>query len=134
MIKLDDLIGDMSHLRKSEGFVEVKGGLRVKWWRYDNPTFDGEGRPPIVALHGGPAFTHNYILPMKLLADMGYPVVFYDQAGCGGSTFVADPATEAPWLLTVPYYVEELFDVITLVPASWATELAWACQCTCQLL
>jgi L-proline amide hydrolase len=112
----------------SEGFVEVKGGLQVKWWRYDNPNFDAESRTPIVALHGGPAFTHNYILPMKLLADKGYPVVFYDQAGCGGSTFVADPATEAPWLLTVSYYVEELFDVITSVPASWATELARACQ------
>ena len=46
------------------------------------------GRQPktqVVALHGGPAFTHNYMLPLMLLADEGHPVVFYDQAGCGGS-------------------------------------------------
>ena len=33
-------------------------------------------------------------------------------AGCGGSEWVEDPATDAPWLLTIPYYVEELHAII----------------------
>ena len=48
--------------------------------------------------------------PLELLAysTAGYPVIFYDQCGCGSSTRVEDPAATAPWLLTIPYYVEEL--------------------------
>lgn len=43
---------------------------------------------------------------------MGYPVIFYDQGGCGDSTFVEDPAKDAPWLLTLEYYLEELNQLI----------------------
>ncbi len=75
-------------------------------------------KPVVIALHGGPAFTHNYILPLKLLASMGYPVLFYDQCGCGGSSFVSDPAKDAPWLLTVQYYVEELALIIKALKLS----------------
>lgn len=59
-------------------------------------------------------------------------MIFYDQAGCGGSTFVADPAKDAPWLLTIPYYVTELQAVVDglgleryhLYGSSWGTCLA----------
>jgi L-proline amide hydrolase len=67
----------------------------------------------VIGLHGGPSFTHHYILPLKLLADSGYPVILYDQIGCGDSTFVAEPEQSAPWLLTIPYYVEELTQLVT---------------------
>jgi len=40
-------------------------------------------------------------------------VIFYDQAGCGDSTFVKDVAKNAPWLLTTEYYVEELDQVVS---------------------
>ena len=42
---------------------------------------------------------------LKKLACLGHPVVLYDQVGCGDSTFVEDPAKDAPWLLTVDYYI-----------------------------
>ena len=104
---MDDLIGPMDHLDCESGTLQVRG-LSVTYWRYSNSDYADFSRPPVVALHGGPAFTHNYIAPLKLLAHKGFPVIFYDQAGCGASTFVENPAEDAPWLLTIPYYVEEL--------------------------
>ena len=60
-------------------------------------------------LHGGPSFTHNYILPLKLLAASGYPIILYDQAGCGLSTNgVTDVTKTAPHLLTIEYVYNTL--------------------------
>lgn len=104
-ITLDNLIGDSSHIC-CERSAFVINELTVVSWIYYNPKVTQ--RTPIIVCHGGPSFPHNYLLPLKLLAEFGYPVVFYDQAGCGESTFVPDPVSDAPWLLDVPYYVEEL--------------------------
>lgn len=46
--------------------------------------------------------------PLVLLAHEGVDVIFYDQGGCGESSFQADPASTHPHLLKIPYYVEEL--------------------------
>ena len=104
LVTLDDLIGELPEITKTQGTMESRG-LTVTWWRYASADAD---KPPIIGLHGGPAFTHNYILPLKLLATTGHPVILYDQAGCGESTFVEDPERDSPWLLTIEYYVEEL--------------------------
>lgn len=60
---------------------------------------DGPGAPLLV-VHGGPGFPHDYLEPLGALGDER-PVVFYDQAGCGRS---ADEP--GPW--TLRRYVEEL--------------------------
>lgn len=109
-ITLDQLIGNMDHLTCLKESLEIRG-LKVAYWRYDNPRL--VTKPPVIAIHGGPACPHGYILPLKLLAHLGYPVIFYDQAGCGDSSFVEDPEKDAPWLLTVDYYVEELAALIS---------------------
>lgn len=45
------------------------------------------GRPPVVALHGGPGSGHEYMLPFsKLWQYYKIPVILFDQIGCGGST------------------------------------------------
>lgn len=45
------------------------------------------GARPIVTLHGGPGFSHHYMLPNAELARrLGVPVVFYDQIGIGASS------------------------------------------------
>ena len=123
-VTLEALVGrSLSHLKKTSGTVEVRG-VAVRWWRYENEALTRQQgpRPPVVALHGGPAFTHGYIKPLVLLADAGWPVIFYDQAGCGASRAglphsSAPPSSPpsppplketAPWLFTVEYYVEEL--------------------------
>lgn len=105
-------------------------GLTVHSWIYYNPKV--QQKTPIIVIHGGPSFTHNYLLPLKLLAEFGYPLVFYDQAGCGESTFVSDPINDAPWLLTIDYYVRELSALIHhfqlyeyyLYGSSWGTVVA----------
>mmetsp|Transcript_23047 Transcript_23047/g.38991 ORF Transcript_23047/g.38991 Transcript_23047/m.38991 type:complete len:450 (-) Transcript_23047:371-1720(-) len=108
-VTLDNLIGDSSHI-SCERSAFVINGLTVVSWIYYNPKVTQ--RTPIIVCHGGPSFPHNYLLPMKLLTEFGYPVIFYDQAGCGESTFVDDPVSDAPWLLDIPYYVEELSALI----------------------
>lgn len=48
------------------------------------------GRPALVAVHGGPGSTHDYLLSLCALAEDGWPVVHYDQVGNGGSTHLPD--------------------------------------------
>ena len=77
-VTLDNLIGDSSHI-SCERSAFVINGLTVVSWIYYNPKVPQKA--PIIVCHGGPSFPHNYLLPMKLLTEFGYPVVFYDQAG-----------------------------------------------------
>lgn len=50
----------------------------------------GQG-PPIIILHGGPGFDHNYLLPdMDSLAD-AYHLIYYDQRGRGKSAWNVQP-------------------------------------------
>jgi proline iminopeptidase len=64
-----------------EGYLEVPGG-RV-WYRSLTPE-GGTASTPLLCLHGGPGFTHNYLEPLEMLAGRRR-VVFYDQLGCGRS-------------------------------------------------
>jgi proline iminopeptidase len=51
----------------------------------------GQG-PPIMVLHGGPGFDHNYLLPdLDRLAD-AFRLIYYDQRGRGKSTWNVPPA------------------------------------------
>jgi proline iminopeptidase len=51
----------------------------------------GQGQP-IIVLHGGPSFDHNYLLPdMDRLAD-AFRLIYYDQRGRGKSAWNIQPA------------------------------------------
>jgi proline-specific peptidase len=88
--------------------------------------FDGGSRLPLVALHGGPAAGHGYMMPYAHLA-LDRPVVLYDQSGCGRSS--APPELKR---YTVARYVAELealrihlgFDRMLLLGHSWGGLLA----------
>jgi L-proline amide hydrolase len=67
-------------------------------------------RAPLVALHGGPGMAHNYLKRLQVLADDGWPVVLYDQLGCGRSTHLPH-APEEFW--TVELFLEELGALLT---------------------
>ena len=71
MGKTDDLVC-------TTGKVQIDGDIYVKYWKYVDPKNTTKANFPVIAMHGGPAFTHNYMLPLKLLARKGYPVIFYD--------------------------------------------------------
>ena len=80
-----------------DGFVSVNG-LKLYYERF------GKGnRHKLLALHGGPGGTHDYLLSLADLAEMDFDVVFYDQFGCGKSD---DPRNESDYSLD--YAIEEV--------------------------
>lgn len=121
-------------------------GIDVHYWRYESSSSSSSHRSggvPIIVIHGGPGFPHNYMLPLKQQACRGRPVYFYDQAGCGKSIINASlsssssssssVANEYPWLLTTEYYsLEELPALIEhwdlrdyhIIGNSWGTVLS----------
>jgi proline iminopeptidase len=137
-----DLCNDLIH---AEGVVQIRG-IDVHYWRYESSSSTSSHRSggvPIIVIHGGPGFPHNYMLPLKQQACRGRPVYFYDQAGCGKSIINASlssssspsssVANEYPWLLTTEYYsLEELPALIEhwdlrdyhIIGNSWGTVLS----------
>jgi proline iminopeptidase len=70
-------------LRTEEGRITVPGG--TVWYKSV-----GDGSlPPLLVVHGGPGFTHNYLTPLEDLAEQRQ-VIFWDQLGCGKSDTPAD--------------------------------------------
>ena len=111
-------------------------GVDVRYWKYERlPNTSKSSSVPIIFIHGGPGFTHNYLLPLKEQACRGRPVYFYDQAGCGKSSLPTNMTVtdHYPWLLSVEYYsLEELPVLIDhwglssyhIVGNSWGTVLS----------
>jgi proline iminopeptidase len=64
------------------GFVPVKGG-RI-WYRMNGNEHFAKGKTPLIVIHGGPGFSHHYLLPLVDLADER-PVILYDQLDSGHS-------------------------------------------------
>jgi proline iminopeptidase len=71
----------------SQGFAKVLG-FKLFYRVFG----DSQERGTVLCLHGGPGFTHDYLLPLADLASSGYKVVFYDQLGCGKSEMPKNPA------------------------------------------
>ncbi|KAJ3929512.1 MAG: Alpha/Beta hydrolase protein [Lentinula lateritia] len=63
---------------------------------------------PLVALHGGPGTGHEYLL---ILADLGVPLILYDQIGCGKSTHYPEKIGDASFW-TVELFLDELSTVL----------------------
>src|SRR5688500_13940495 len=103
-----------------EGYVAVEGG-RV-WYGVVGA---GAGAP-LLALHGGPGYPHDYLEPLERLAGER-PVIFYDQLGCGRSDRPDEPA-----LWRVERFVDELgrvraelsLEQVHLLGHSWGSMLA----------
>jgi len=92
----------------------VKGRIRFgehrTWYRLTGDLTSG--KPPIVAVHGGPGSTHDYLLPLADLAEYGWPVVHYDQIGNGGSTHLPGRGADF-W--TVDLFLAELDNLIEML-------------------
>jgi L-proline amide hydrolase len=110
-------------MKRTEGYVSFRG-LQT-WYRVVGED-EEEGKHPLLALHGGPGATHDYIESLEGLAETGRRIVFYDQLGCGRS----DRGDESLW--TVETYVDEVgavrdelgLDSIHLFGNSWGGMLA----------
>lgn len=80
------------------------------WTKIVEPDNPKEGALPLMVLHGGPGFCHNYVSNLAELADKtGRTVVLYDQYGCGNSTLKPDAPKEF-W--TPRLFVEEFYNQI----------------------
>ncbi|KAF8055307.1 proline-specific peptidase [Lyophyllum atratum] len=68
------------------------------------------GVRPLIALHGGPGVSHDYMTPhTDLFASHGIPVILYDQIGGGQSTHRKDAPKEF-W--TVELFMDELENLL----------------------
>ena len=69
-----------------QGQCLVKGH-RLWYAQYGNCQ---PGHLPLLVVHGGPGFPHDYLEPLAALINHGRSVVFYDQIGCGNSEVPQD--------------------------------------------
>ncbi|KAI0749647.1 proline-specific peptidase [Daedaleopsis nitida] len=73
---------------------------------------EDRARIPIVVLHGGPGFIHDYTLPHADLSDHAHgshAVIFYDQIGNGRSTHLPH---KPPSFWTVDLFLDELVSLL----------------------
>jgi proline iminopeptidase len=119
-------VTDVQAVAYDQGYVQVPSGK--VWWQ----RLGGGNGTPLIMLHGGPGAGHDYLLPLKALADER-PVIFYDQLGCGLSDSPQDSS-----IYTVQRAVDELDAVrhalnlndVVLFGHSWGSILAieYLCQ------
>jgi pimeloyl-ACP methyl ester carboxylesterase len=76
--------------------------------RLHSEAFGDPDAPVLIVLHGGPGSDYRGLLPLRVLADDGYRVVFWDQRGTGLSQ--RHDATS----ITLDTYLEDLRLVIEL--------------------
>ncbi|HYY64308.1 MAG TPA: proline iminopeptidase-family hydrolase [Gaiellaceae bacterium] len=97
-------------MREGKALFRVDGDVAETWYRIDGDLRpdDPEAPAPLVALHGGPGASHDYMLPLTDLAD-GRAVVFYDQMGNGRSTHYPERGADF-W--TVDLFVRELHNLV----------------------
>ncbi|TFK26836.1 proline-specific peptidase [Coprinopsis marcescibilis] len=125
----------------TEGFVPfvIKGKKFQAYYKVHGPTDWSTNRAapiPVVVLHGGPGFTHDYLAPFADLVHQSNgtsssprAVILYDQLGNGRSSNLRDMPLN---FFSVKLYVNELSNLIKklglkefhLVGHSWGGTLA----------
>lgn len=115
-----------AHISSQQGYISVEGGKI--WYQkfYDTKT---QENTPLLILHGGPGFPHNYLLSLKDLASKR-PVIFYDQLGCGNSTISISSLNDSLW--NAAHFTKELESIVQalhlnrfdLLGQSWGGALA----------
>jgi proline iminopeptidase len=75
-----------ARMRSGVEFSVPSGGATLRTWKVGGHT----GGPALVAIHGGPGFSSEYLRTLEPLASRDFQVVTYDQQGVGGSTLSKD--------------------------------------------
>ena len=87
---------------------ELDGERFETWYRIDGELAD-QTQPPLVALHGGPGGSHDYLLPLTDLARGGRALILYDQLGSGNSSHIHGRGSDF-W--TIELFVSELRNLL----------------------
>ena len=82
------------------GLAAAPGGRL--WWRLDGARHLRSNRAALIAVHGGPGGSHDYLEPLAALGDER-AVVLYDQLDCGNSD---KPGEQRNW--TVARFTDEV--------------------------
>lgn len=93
----------------------------------------GQGKTPLILLHGGPGSTHNYFEVLDEMAVDGRQLIMYDQLGCGKSAVPSNPSlwTKETWTEELIALREHLgLDEVHILGQSWGGMLAiiYACD------
>ena len=91
----------------TEGYAQFEEW--ATWYRVDGDL--AAERAPLIALHGGPGATHEYLLPLTALAREGRAVVLYDQLGNGNSTHLPERLGDGEFW-TPALFVRELANLV----------------------
>ena len=102
----------------TEGYAQFEEW--ATWYRIDGDL--AAERAPLVALHGGPGATHDYLLPLAELARDGRAVVFYDQLGNGNSSHLPERGAAISGRPTL--FVRELANLVEPSGSSATTSSA----------
>ncbi|KAI5118247.1 hypothetical protein M0805_007496 [Coniferiporia weirii] len=104
----------MSNPKITEGPIPfvVQGETHSTWYKLVGDLTSGSRRPPLVVLHGGPGFSHDYLLPLIDLVslDPSTTIIFYDQLGSCRSTNLPD---KDPSFWTIDLFISELENLLS---------------------
>ncbi|MDD4616334.1 MAG: proline iminopeptidase-family hydrolase [Alphaproteobacteria bacterium] len=64
--------------------ISKRGKISLRWGKIWYELTGSTQNAPLVVLHGGPGFPHNYLRSLLKLSD-ARAILFYDQLGCGRS-------------------------------------------------
>lgn len=94
-------------------FPVQRAGKPTKTWYKIFGDIKSTSHRPLVALHGGPGFPHNYLLPLVDLTEKhGIPVILYDQLGNGNSTHLPEKMGDTSFW-TEQLFLDELDNLLT---------------------
>ncbi|CAG1000340.1 MAG: alpha/beta fold hydrolase [Bacteroidetes bacterium] len=81
---------------------------------------------PILVIHGGPGYSHNYFLPHLETLAQEFQFIFYDQRGCGKSSFPTDSAFKMDdYVADLSALVSALkLDTVNILAHSWGGLIA----------
>jgi proline-specific peptidase len=107
-----------------EGFITHNG---YRTWYAISGHEEAQGKYPLLLLHGGPGFSHDYLQPLAALSNKGRRTVFYDQLGAGRSDHPNNYS-----IYTIQLYLKELdsirktlnLDELHILGQSWGGQLA----------
>ena len=74
VVTLNDVVGELpANVTESTGTVSFAAhgkDISLKYWKFENADAPAARRAvPLVCLHGGPSFSHGYLLGLRLLAS-----------------------------------------------------------------